>query len=117
MAPGYTHGPWMDALASPRLRDVMSFALPSGDDAALVSLHFESVIWADVAPAAARAHTGEAALAQAVYANGRFTVNVRLLDPNEPPTSTSIDVPLPDPSIPFAQDISGNYAAAAAAAV
>ena len=44
-------------------------------------------------------------------------MNVRRLGPNEPPAGSSVEVPLARTDIPFAQDVAGNYAAAADAAV
>ena len=59
-------------------------------------------------PAAIKA--SEAALVQAVYANGKVTVNIRRLGQGEAPSKTSVDVPL-------LQTVSTTYPAAAQAAV
>jgi hypothetical protein len=114
MAPGYDHGAWAAALASPRFRDsVVPFAVPAGsaaDQAALGGLNFDTATWADVQPVAARIHAGEAALVQAVYSNGHVTVNVRRIGLGAPSAKSSIDVPL-------VQTMGSTYPAAADAAV
>jgi hypothetical protein len=114
MAPGYDHGAWAAALASPRFRDsVVPFAVPAGgaaDQAALGSLNFDTATWADIQPVAARIHASEAALVQTVYANGHLTVNVRRIGLGAPAAKSSIDVPL-------VQNVGSTYPAAADAAV
>lgn len=107
MSPGVSHGPWAQALAAPALRDsIVPFSLPSPDDeAALAALNFDAAGWSDVAAVAAKNHVTEVALVQAVSANGKLTVLVRRLGPNESPSKASVDVP------------GGAYPAAAQAAV
>lgn len=112
MAPGTTHGPWAQALASPALKDsLVPFALAApDDDATLGSLSFENAGWGDVAAAAGRVHAVEAALVQAVYSNGKVVVNIRRLGINEAPARTQTDVPM--------MGTAGNtYPAAAQAAI
>jgi len=112
MSPAYNNGPWAQAFTSPSLRSgVVPFALPTAADAGdLSGLDFDNANWDDVAAAAGRAQTTEAALVQVVYLNGKVTVNIRRLGQGETPTKTSVDVPL-------LQTISTTYPAAAQAAL
>ncbi|HEV7960012.1 MAG TPA: hypothetical protein VGP01_03205, partial [Rhizomicrobium sp.] len=80
------------------------------DASDLGQLDFDSASWDDVAPAAAHVSATEAALVQAVYANGKVTVNIRRLGQGENPTKTSVDVAL-------LQTVSTTYPAAAQAAL
>ena len=112
MSPNFTNGSWTQAFSAPNLHDtVVPFSLPTAADAAdLGQLNFDTASWNDVAPAAARIKVSEAALVQAVYANGKVTVNIRRLGQGETPSKASVDVPL-------LQTVSTTYPAAAQAAV
>ncbi len=112
MSPGYNNGPWAQAFLAPGLRDtVVPFSLPAASDASdLAQLDFDGASWDDVAAAAGHVNATEAALVQAVYANGKVTVNIRRLGQGENPTKTSLDVAL-------LQTVSTTYPAAAQAAV
>lgn len=112
MSPGYNNGPWTLAFASPSLRDtVVPFSLPDAADAGdLAQLDFDNAGWDAVAGAAAHVSATEAALVQAVYANGKVTVNIRRLGQGEAPAQTSVDVPL-------LQTVGTTYPAAAQAAM
>ncbi len=112
MSPDVSHGPWANALSSPSFRDsVVPFIVSSPeDDAALKGLNFDTAGWGDLAPVAGKNHVTEAALVQAVYANGHITVNIRRLGAGETPARTSVDVPL-------LQTVGSTYPAAAQAAV
>ena len=112
MSPGFNTGPWAQAFSAPNLRDsVVPFSLPTAADASdLTPLNFDAAGWNDVASAAGRAKVTEVALVQAVYANGKVTVNIRRLGQSETPSKTSVDVPL-------LQTVSTTYPAAAQAAV
>lgn len=96
MSPGVSHGPWAAALGAPALRDsqVPFTVLGSEDDAALAGLNFDAAGWTDVAAVAAKNKVTEVALAQALYANGKMTVNIRRLGANEQPAKVSSDVPM-----------------------
>ena len=112
MSPGVTHGPWAQALSAPAFRDsVVPFDVAApADDKSLGDLSFDTASWSDVAAAAARVNASEAALVQAVYANGKVTVNIRRLGPGAAPAKSSVDVPL-------LQTVGTTYPAAAVAAV
>ncbi len=108
MSPGYNTGPWTQAFAAAH-DSFVPFSLPSGGDE-LGQLNFDNAGWNDVAPAAAKIKATEAALVQAVYANGKVTVNIRRLSQGAAPTKTSIDVPM-------LQTLGTTYPAAAQAAL
>ncbi len=108
MSPGYDTGPWAQALAAPH-DSFVPFSLPTAGDA-LEQLNFDTAGWSDVAAAAARIKATEAALVQAVYANGKVTVNIRRLGQGAAPSRTSIDVPM-------LQTLGTTYPAAAQAAI
>ena len=113
MAPGFTGGPWAQALAAPALRDsVVPFEVAGAadDKPTLKDINFETASWGDVSAAAARVKATEAALVQVVYVNGKVTVNIRRLGLGETPAKTSVDVPL-------LQTVGTTYPSAAAAAV
>ncbi len=112
MSPGYNTGPWTQAFSAPTSHDpIVPFSLPTAADASdLGQLNFDTAGWNDVAAAAGRIKASEAALVQAVYANGKVTVNIRRLGSGAPPAKTSVDVPL-------LQTVSTTYPAAAQAAV
>jgi hypothetical protein len=112
MAPGFSNGPWAQALAAPSLRDsVVPFAIASPADVpALKDVNFDTAAWADVSAAAARINASEAALVQVVYANNKVTVNIRRLGQGEAPLKTSVDVPL-------LQTVGVTYPSAAQAAI
>jgi hypothetical protein len=112
MSPGVNHGPWAQALMSPAFRDAMVpfTVLGPEDDAALASLNLDAANWNDVAAVASKNRVTEVALVQAIYANGRMTVNIRRLGQGEVPAKTSVDVPL-------LQTVGSTYPAAAQAAV
>jgi hypothetical protein len=111
MSPGVGHGPWSQALMAPAFHDSQVPFTVSGaeDDAALAGLNMDSG-WNDVSTVAAKNHVSEVALVQALYANGKMTVNIRRLGAGEQPSKTSIDVPL-------LQTVGTTYPAAAQAAV
>jgi len=108
MSPGYNTGPWTQAFTAAH-DSFVPFSLPAPGDE-LGQLNFDTASWNDVAPAAARIKATEAALVQAVYANGKVTVNIRRLGQGAPPSKTSVDVPM-------LQTLSTTYPAAAQAAI
>jgi hypothetical protein len=112
MSPQVSHGPWSQALANPALQDSMvPYVVANAEEAAgLSGLDFNTATWNDVAAVAVREQAAQAVLAQAVYANGHITVNIRRLGPGEPPAKTQVDVPL-------MQTVGTTYPAAADAAV
>lgn len=112
MSPGFSQGPWAQALMAPGLQgSLVPFTVSSAEsEAELAGLNFESAGWGDVSAAAARQRVTEVALAQAIYANGRMTVNIRRLGLGETPARVSVDVPM-------VQTVSTTYPAAAQAAV
>jgi len=112
MSPGVNHGPWAQALMAPAFRDSQVPFIVSGaeDDASLAALNFDAATWNDVAAVAAKNHVTEVGLVQALYANGRMTVNIRRLGLGEQPANTSVDVPM-------VQTVGTTYPAAAQAAV
>ena len=112
MAPGFSNGPWAQALGALALRDsVVPFAVATATDApTLKDINFDTAGWADVAAAAGRIKASEAALVQVVYINNKVTVNVRRLGLGEAPVKASVDVPL-------LQTVSTTYPAAAQAAI
>jgi hypothetical protein len=110
MSPGYTNGPWTQAFAGTH-ESLVPFSLPAVADAPdLAQLNFDNAGWNDVAALATRFKATEAALVQAVYANGKVTVNIRRLGQGETPSKTSVDVPL-------LQTVSTTYPVAAQAAI
>ncbi len=111
MSPGVSHGPWSQALMSPAFRDsqVPFTVLGAEDEAALAGLNMDAG-WNDVSAVAAKNHVSEVALVQALYANGKMTVNIRRLGVGEQPAKTSLDVPL-------LQTVGTTYPAAAQAAI
>ena len=112
MSPGATGGPWAQALQSPAFRDsIVPFTVSSAEDnAPLAALNLDAATWNDVSAAANRNHVTEVALVQALYANGKMTVNIRRLGLGETPARTSVDVPM-------LQTVGATYPAAAQAAV
>jgi hypothetical protein len=110
MAPNVTHGPWAQALAAQHDSQVPFTLAGPEDDVTLGPVNFDSASWANVAAAAGRIHATEAALVQAVYANGKVTVNIRRLGQNQASAKTSTDVPL-------LSTVATTYPAAAQAAV
>ena len=113
MSPNVSAGAWANTLAAPAAQAgaVVPYGLPSVDDLrAMAQLNFDNTQWTDVAAAAARARATGAALVQAVYANGRITVNVRLLGQGQTPAKTSV-------SVPMTGTVGTAYPAAAAAAL
>lgn len=112
MSPGVNHGPWAQALMAPSFRDstVPFSVLGAEDDAALAALNLDAANWNDVAAVASKNRVTEVALAQAIYANGKMTVNIRRLGLGETPAKTSVEVPL-------MQTVGSTYPAAAQAAV
>jgi hypothetical protein len=112
MSPGVAHGPWAAALSSPAFHDALvpfTVSAPE-DDAGLTALNFDAAGWNDLSAVAVKNHVGEVALVQAIYANGKMTVNIRRLGPGEAPTKSSVDVPL-------AGTVGTTYPVAAQAAV
>jgi hypothetical protein len=112
MSPGVNHGPWAQALMAPAFRDSqVPFTVSSAeDDASLMALDFDAATWNDVAGVAVKNHVSEVGLLQAVYANGKMTVNIRRLGAGEQPAKTSLEVPM-------LQTVGTTYPAAAQAAV
>ncbi|HYS44930.1 MAG TPA: DUF2066 domain-containing protein [Rhizomicrobium sp.] len=112
MSPGVNHGPWAQALMAPAFRDSqVPFTVSSAeDDATLAALDFDAATWNDVAGVAMKNHVSEVGLLQAVYANGKMTVNIRRLGVGEQPAKTSLEVPV-------LQTVGTTYPAAAQAAV
>ena len=111
MSPAVSHGPWAQALAAPVFRDsqVPFTVLAAEDDAALAGLNMDAG-WNDVAAVATKNHVSEVALVQALYANGKMTVNIRRLGAGEQPAKSSLDIPL-------LQTVGTTYPAAAQAAI
>ncbi|HWX90020.1 MAG TPA: DUF2066 domain-containing protein [Rhizomicrobium sp.] len=112
MSPGVNHGPWAQALMAPAFRDSQvpfTVSAPE-DDASLAALNFDAATWNDVAALAVKNHVAEVGLVQALYANGKMTVNIRRLGLGEQPAKTSVDVPM-------LQTVGTTYPAAAQAAV
>lgn len=112
MSPAVGHGPWASALSAPAFHDslVPFTVLAPEDDAALTALNFDAAGWNEVSAVAAKNHVAEVALVQAVYANGKVTVNIKRLGQGEAPVRTSLDVPL-------LQTVGTTYPAAAQGAV
>jgi hypothetical protein len=112
MSPDVSHGPWSAALMAPAFQtSLVPFAVSgSEDDAALARLNFEAATWNDLAALATKYRVTEIALVQALYANGRMTVNIRRLGAGETPTKSTVEVPV-------LQTVSTTYPVAAQAAV
>jgi hypothetical protein len=112
MSPNVSHGPWASALQAPAFRDSqVPFSISTAeDDAALAALNFDAATWNDVSAVAVKNHVSEVGLVQAVYANGKMTVNIRRLGAGEQPAKASVDVPM-------LQTVGTTYPAAAQAAV
>jgi hypothetical protein len=112
MSPNASHGPWSQALQAPGFREsTVPFTVTApDDDAALAALRFDSAGWADISAVAVKYHVAEVGLVQAVYANGKMTVNIKRLGAGETPATTSVDVPM-------LQTVGTTYPAAAQAAV
>jgi len=112
MSPNVSHGPWAQALMAPAFRDSQVPFTVSGaeDDAALAALNFDAATWNDVSSVAIKNHVTEVGLVQALYANGKMTVNIRRLGVGEQPAKTSVEVPM-------LQTVGTTYPAAAQAAV
>jgi len=112
MSPGVSHGPWSQALAAPAFRESLVPFTVSGpeDDASLAGLNLDTATWNDVSAVANKNHVTEVGLVQAVYANGKMTVNIRRLGVGEQPAKTSVEVPM-------LQTVGTTYPAAAQAAV
>src|SRR5882762_1388650 len=87
MSPGVSHGPWAQALMAPAFRDSqVPFTVSAAeDDGALAALNFDAATWNDVAAVAMKNHVTEVGLVQALYANGKMTVNIRRLGLGEQP--------------------------------
>jgi len=112
MSPNVGRGPWASALAAPGFREsTVPFTVSGAEsDAELAGLNFEAASYNDVAAVASRHRVTEVALVQAVYADGKMTVNIRRLGLGETPARVSVDVPM-------VQTLSTTYPAAAQAAV
>ncbi|MBU6443227.1 MAG: hypothetical protein KGR48_04890 [Alphaproteobacteria bacterium] len=121
LSPRYAPGsPWAMAWAGlGGSVDGVPLALPGSDaqtNAALASLNFGMAGWSDVQPFAARAHAGEAVLAQVQppvpgQMQGQLTVKLRILSPGPPQV-------LPDVAVAFnaGSESRGGYGDAAMAA-
>jgi hypothetical protein len=110
MSPGFSTGPWAQALAGQH-DSIVPFTVAGAADAQdLNALNFDNASWGDVAAAANRLKVTEAALVQIVSANNKVTVNIRRIGLGEAPAKTSIDVPM-------VQNIGATYPSAADAAV
>src|SRR5581483_11680044 len=81
MAPGFTAGPWAQALSSPSFKDALvPFTVAGAADASnLQALNFDNAGWGDVAAAASRVRANEAALVQIVPGSGKVTITVKRL--------------------------------------
>jgi Uncharacterized protein conserved in bacteria (DUF2066) len=112
MSPGVSHGPWSQALMAPAFQNSQVPFIVSGveDDGSLAALNFDAATWNDVSAVAIKNHITEVGLVQALYANGKMTVNIRRLGVGEQPAKTSVDVPM-------LQTVGTTYPAAAQAAV
>jgi hypothetical protein len=112
MSPTVSHGPWSQALMAPAFRESLVPFTVSGaeDDASLAGLNLDSATWNDVSAVAGKNHVNEVGLVQAVYGNGKMTVNIRRLGAGEPSAKTSVEVPM-------LQTVGTTYPAAAQAAV
>ncbi|MFO1249200.1 MAG: hypothetical protein U1E93_13510 [Alphaproteobacteria bacterium] len=112
MSPNVSHGPWSAALCAPGFKDsLVPFTISAPeDDAALAALNFDAATWNDVSAVAVKNRVSEVGLVQAVYANGKMTVNIRRLGAGETPSKTSVEVPM-------LQTVGTTYPAAAQAAV
>ena len=112
MSPGVSHGPWAQALMAPAFQgSQVPFTVSAAeDDASLAALNLDAATWNDVAGVAAKNHVTEVGLVQALYANGKMTVNIRRLGLGQQPVKTSVDVPM-------LQTVGTTYPAAAQAAV
>lgn len=112
MAPGASPGPWAQALANPQFHGGMVPLLTLGadDDQALQSLNFDSASFDDVSAIAQKYHVNQVALIQAVNADGKITVNIRLLASAEPAGKTTVDVPIQG-------NVNASYPLAAQAAI
>ena len=112
MSPTVSHGPWSQALMAPAFRESLVPFTVSGpeDDASLAGLNFDSAGWNDVSAVAGKNHVTEVGLVQAVYANGKMTVNIRRLGSGETPAKASVEIPM-------LQTVGTTYPAAAQAAV
>jgi hypothetical protein len=96
MSPSVSGGAWAQALGAPNVQQnaLVPFTLPGADDLrALAGITLDGADWGDVAAAAAKVRASEVALVQAIYANGKVTVNVRRLGQNQGSSKTSTDVP------------------------
>ncbi|HJT44608.1 MAG TPA: DUF2066 domain-containing protein [Rhizomicrobium sp.] len=111
-SPGVSHGPWAQALMAPAFRDsLVPFTMLAPEDApALAALNFDAASWNDVASVAYKSRVTEVALAQAIYANGKITVNIRRLGLGQQPSKSSVEVPV-------LQTVGTTYPVAAQAAV
>ena len=110
MAPGFSAGPWAQALAGQH-DSVVPFTVAGAADAPdLNALNFDNAAWGDVAAVAGRMKVSEAALVQIVSANNKVTVNIRRIGLGEVPAKTSIDVPL-------VQNLGATFPSAADAAI
>ena len=92
MSPNVGRGPWASALTAPGVQgSTVPFTVSGADsDAELAGLNFEAASYSDVAAVAARYKVTEVALVQAVYANGKMTVNIRRLGLGETPARASV---------------------------
>ncbi len=112
MGPGFTSGPWAQALAAPALHDsVVPFAVATAADTPnLKDINFDTASWSDVAATASRIKASEAALVQVSSANGKVTVNIRRIGLGEAPVKSSVEVPI-------VQTVGSTYPSAAQAAI
>jgi hypothetical protein len=112
MAPNVSGGAWAQALGAPNVQQetLVPYSLPNADELrAMANMTFDGASWSDVAAAAGRIRATEVALAQASYAGGKVTVNIRRLAQAGGTNRASVDVPT-------AQTLGAAYPVAAIAA-
>lgn len=74
--------PWGHAWQNPQYATGSVPLIAPAGDASLNAVQFATATWADVEPAATRAHAAQAVLAQAVPTSKDITVKLRVLAPN-----------------------------------
>lgn len=121
MAPGYApDSPWARAWTNIHMAaGVLPLVLPDPDPlnrTALGPVGFDTAVWSDLGPVAARAHAAQAAVVQAGPGRpGHMAVGVRLLYPNQSPQAlVPLDVPVPAHNSPDQNYVLAAQAAASA---